>query len=108
MNSLNKHPIFSLMVIFEIGSTTLFALGIKAEENAWLAILIAMCIGLAFNWIYTEQQKDFPDKNYVEILIEVLGRWVGTPLALLYAVYWLWPAARNLREFGELIEKLLC
>lgn len=91
------------MVIFEIGSTTLFALGIKAKQDAWLVILLAMLMGLALVWIYTELQGAFPDKNFAEIIIIILGKWLGTPLALLYAIYWLWPAARNLREFGELI-----
>jgi spore germination protein KB len=91
------------MFIFEVGSTTLFALGIKAKQDAWIAILIALIIGLFFIWVYTEIQKAFPKKNYIDIIIIVLGKPIGIPLALLYAVYWLWPAARNLREFGEMI-----
>lgn len=103
MNTISKHQIFCLMIIFEIGSTTLFALGIKAKQDAWIVILVAMIIGLGFTWLYTELQKAFPKKNYIEILNIVLGKWVGTPLALLYTAFWLWPAARNVREFGELI-----
>jgi spore germination protein KB len=91
------------MFVFEVGSTTLFALGIKAKQDAWIVILVALIIGIVFIWIYTELQKAFPDKNYVEIILSVLGKPLGIPLALLYAVYWLWPAARNLREFGEMI-----
>jgi spore germination protein KB len=103
MNRINKHQLFSLMFIFEVGSTTLFALGIKAKQDAWLAILAAMVIGLFLVWIYTELQKDFPDKNFVEIINFILGKWLGIPLSLLYISFWLWPTARNLREFGELI-----
>lgn len=101
--TINKHQAFSLMTIFEIGSTTLFALGIKAKQDAWLVILIAMVIGIVFVWIYTELQMGFPEKNFAEIIIILLGKKIGMPLAFLYAIYWLWPAARNLREFGELI-----
>jgi spore germination protein KB len=103
MIRLSKHQLFTLMFIFEVGSTTLFALGIKAKQDAWIVILVALLIGLVFIWIYTELQKAFPDKNYVEIIIAVLGKKIGIPLSLLYAVHWLWPAARNLREFGEMI-----
>jgi spore germination protein (amino acid permease) len=91
------------MFIFEVGSTSLFSLGIDAKQDAWIVILVALIIGLAFIWIYTELQTNYPDKNYIEIIFLILGNKLGIPLALLYAVYWFWPAARNLREFGELI-----
>jgi spore germination protein KB len=103
MRNLSKHQLFSLMFVFEVGSTTLFALGIKAEQDAWLVILVALLIGVVFIWFYTELQMIFPKKNYAEIILVILGKPLGIPLALLYAVYWLWPAARNLREFGEMI-----
>lgn len=107
MIKLSKNQIFSLMFIFEVGSTTLFALGIDAKQDAWIAILVALLIGIVFIWIYTELQSAFPDKNFAEIIISILGDKIGIPLAMLYAVYWLWPAARNLREFGELINNAL-
>jgi len=107
MVKLSKYQLFALMFIFEVGSTTLFALGIDAKQDAWIVILVALLIGLVFIWIYTELQNAFPGKNYVEIIISILGEKIGIPLALLYAVYWLWPAARNLREFGELINTTL-
>lgn len=103
MIRLTKHQLFTLMFIFEIGSTTLFALGIEAKQDAWIVILIALLIGLGYIWIYTEIQNAFPDKNYIEIIIAILGKVLGTPLALLYPLEWIWHAARNLREFGELI-----
>jgi len=107
MIKLSKYQLFTLMFIFEVGSTTLFALGIAAKQDAWIVILVALLIGLVFIWIYTELQNAFPGKNYVEIIIAILGNKIGIPLALLYAAYWLWPAARNLREFGELIANTL-
>ncbi|MDP4146220.1 MAG: GerAB/ArcD/ProY family transporter [Bacillota bacterium] len=103
MTHLSKHQLFTLMFIFEVGSTTLFALGIEAKQDAWIVILFALLIGLGFVWIYTEIQSKFPDKNYAEIIINILGSKLGIPLALLYVLDCLWHAARNVREFSELI-----
>lgn len=103
MIRLSKHQLFTLMFIFEIGSTTIFALGIEAKQDAWIVILIAMLIGLGFVWVYTELQNMFPDKNYPEIITSILGNVIGMPLAFLYTFHFLWTAARNLREFGELM-----
>jgi len=91
------------MFIFEIGSTTLFALGIDAKQDAWIAILTALIIGLFFVWIYTQLQKSFPDKDFIDIITSILGRTLGLPLAFLYLLSWFWGVSRNLREFGELI-----
>ncbi|MCD2348004.1 GerAB/ArcD/ProY family transporter [Clostridium guangxiense] len=103
MTRLSKHQLFTLMFIFEVGSTTLFALGIQAKQDAWLVILAALLIGLIFIWIYTELQNSFPDKNYVEIIIFILGKKLGIPFVLLNLLGYFWYCARNLREFGELI-----
>lgn len=103
MIRLSKHQLFSLMFIFEVGSTTLFALGIEAKQDAWIVILLALLIGIIFIWIYTELQNAFPDKNYVEIATTILGNKLGVPYVFLNIFGYLWHCARNLREFGELI-----
>lgn len=103
MIRLSKHQLFTLMFIFEVGSTTLFALGINAKQDAWIVILAAMLIGLGYVWIYTELFYAFPDKNYTEIIIKILGKKLGVILALLYILDSLWHLARNVREFSELI-----
>lgn len=103
MVHISKHQLFTLMFIFEIGSTTLFALGIEAKQDAWIAILIALFIGLGFVWIYTQLQKSFPNKDFIDIITSILGKTLGLPLVFLYLLAWLWGVSRNLREFGELI-----
>lgn len=103
MVKINIHQLFTLALIFEIGSTTVFVLGIEAKQDAWMVIVAATIIGIISTWIYTELQKGFPDNNYSEIVIKILGSKLGTPLAILYCCEWFWHAARNLREFGELI-----
>jgi spore germination protein (amino acid permease) len=103
MIRLSKHQLFTLMFIFEVGSTTLFALGISAKQDAWIVILLALLIGLGFIWIYTELQNAFPDRNYVQIILAILGKKFGIPFILLNVLGCIWHCARNLREFGELI-----
>lgn len=103
MIHLSKHQLFTLMFLFEVGSTSVFALGIDAKQDAWIVILLGLLIGLGFVWIYTELQNAFPDKNYVEIILIVLGKKLGIPLIVLTLLGFLWHCARNLREFGELI-----
>ncbi|MDT8716807.1 GerAB/ArcD/ProY family transporter [Clostridium sp. 19966] len=103
MVRISSHQLFTLALAFEIGSTTIFVLGIEAKQDAWLVIILATLIGIASTWIYTKLQNNFPNNNYSEIIIKILGSKLGTPLAVLYCCEWFWHSARNLREFGELI-----
>jgi len=90
-------------MLFEIGSTTLFSLGIKAKQDAWLVVIIAMLTGFGLLWIYTELQKNFPDKNLVGIIIALIGKPLGIPLAFLYAYYFIESSVLNFSEFGFLV-----
>jgi spore germination protein KB len=103
MKKLSDHQLFTLMFIFEIGSTTIFALGIGAKQDAWIVILFAVIIGLIFMCIYAELQKTFPDKNYIGVAKLILGNKLGTIVVFMYMFNLLWHCARNTREFGELL-----
>lgn len=103
MLRISKYQLFCLIMLFELGTATLFALGIDAKQDAWLTIIIAMLAGFVLLWIYTVLQNHFPEKNFAEIIITLLGKLIGVPLVLLYALYFIYISSRNLRDFGELI-----
>ncbi|AOT69630.1 GerAB/ArcD/ProY family transporter [Geosporobacter ferrireducens] len=103
MLRISTYQLFTLTVLFEIGSTTLFALGIGAKQDAWIAILLAMLIGFFLIWVYTELQRNFPEKNFAEIILILLGKWLGGPLVFLYGLFFIYISTRNFRDFGELI-----
>lgn len=107
MIRITSWQLYCLMMLFEIGSTTVFGLGIDTKQDAWLAVLIAMLFGFVLIWIYTEIQKYYPDKNLADILTAVLGKWLAIPFILLYALEFFWIATLNFREFGELIAMIL-
>jgi spore germination protein KB len=100
---IGRFQLFSLIVLQQIGSTTLFARGIEAKQDAWIAVLLGMMMGFIMMWVYTGIQIGYPDKNFPEILIAVLGKWIAKPLILLYALHFLISSTFNLREFSELI-----
>ncbi len=103
MKRISKNQLISLIILFEIGSTTLFPLGIKAKKDAWIAIFIAMLFGLVLLWFYTELQKNYPEKNLAEIIMILLGKYVGRVLVFVYAAYFIFVATRIIRSFGELM-----
>jgi spore germination protein KB len=104
MIHITKIQLFVLIMLFEVGSTTLFALGIGAKQDAWIVVLLASFIGLGLLWVYTEIPACYPNKNFSEILTEAIGRKLSIPLLFIYALYFLDGATFNFYEFGALIK----
>ncbi|MFP4974305.1 endospore germination permease [Paenibacillus sp. CN-4] len=90
------------MVLFEIGSTTLFLLGAKAGRDAWLAMLIGALAGLLLLLMYLRIYTMEPDKDLYEISRHYLGKLPGNFVSLLFTCYFIYEASRNLRDLGEL------
>jgi len=103
MIRISNDQLFCLMVLFEIGSSILFVSGIDAKQDAWLVVLISTIIGLGLMWVYTELQQQFPQENLAQIIIKILGKYLGMPLVLLYALFFLYCSTRSFRDFGEVI-----
>lgn len=102
MFKIDKFQLVSLMVLYEIGTTTLFAIGIEVKQDAWIAIIIAMLIGFILLWIYIKIQQAYIDKSLAVILPAVCGKWIGPPLVFLYALYFFVNSSFNFWEFGEI------
>ncbi|KAB8137546.1 GerAB/ArcD/ProY family transporter [Gracilibacillus oryzae] len=103
MNHITNIQLFALIVIFEVGSTTLFALGIGAKQNAWVVVLCAYLCSLLLIWAYTQIPKYYPHKNFAFILDDTLGKALAKPLLLLFGLYFLNQTMHNFYEFGALI-----
>lgn len=95
--------LFILMVLFELGSALLVPLAMGAKQDAWLAILIGMLCGFFFFLIYHKLYSYYPDLLPTEYMQKILGKVLGTLLAFIYIVYFLYDASRVLRDFGEML-----
>ncbi|GAE94444.1 spore germination protein GerKB [Gracilibacillus boraciitolerans JCM 21714] len=103
MNKISNIQLFSLILVFEIGSTTLFALGIGADRNAWIVVLISYLLSFILLWTYTQIPRYYPNQNFSEILIDSLGVILAKPLLMLYGIYFFSQTTHNFYEFGVLI-----
>lgn len=98
-----KHQLVYMIVLFEIGSTPLFLLGIKAKQDAWLAMSLAACFGLLLVWLFLSIQQREPSHNLIGILRIYFGNALGTLFGAAYVLYFLYESMRNVRDFGELM-----
>ncbi|WP_332634465.1 GerAB/ArcD/ProY family transporter [Halalkalibacter flavus] len=104
MIRISNTQLFMLIVVFQVGSTTLFAIGIAAGRDAWLVIMMAAIIGFFLLWVFTEIPKQYPGKNFSDILNDVLGKKLALVMLFFYALYFYSQASHNFYEFGRLIK----
>lgn len=100
---ISPYQLFVLIILFQLGTTLLFQIGIEAKQNAWLAILIAMVGSFGVYLIYIGLYHYYPDVLPTTYVQKILGKFPGKILAFLYMLFFLYLAARVLRELGEML-----
>lgn len=100
---ISNYQMFSLLVMHSLGSSTLFALGGRAKQDAWIVVLLGLIVGFAILWLHTELQSYYPDKNLAEMNVILFGKIFGGFITLTFAGYFIWISTLNFSEFAELI-----
>ncbi|UOF88820.1 spore germination protein [Fodinisporobacter ferrooxydans] len=100
---ISPSQLFSLLFLFELGSAVVVGLGMQAKQDAWIAILLGMLGGICVFMINQYLVRQYPDLPLTSYLPKVLGPYIGYPIAIFYILYFLYIAARVLRDFGELL-----
>ena len=98
---ITAYQLFVLIVLFEFGSAVLVPLAIGTKHDAWLAILIAMIGGFFLLFVYFVLYQYYPDQPLTAYVRDIMGNFFGRILAFLYVLYFVYLAARVLRDLGE-------
>jgi spore germination protein KB len=100
---ISSHQLFCLIVLFELGSAVVVGIGLRAKQDAWLAVLLGMTCGMPAYLLYIALFKRYPNHPLTAYIPKILGRAVGLPVAFGYILYFLYISSRVLRDFGELL-----
>jgi spore germination protein KB len=95
--------LFVLIVLFEMGSAILVGIASDAKQDAWIAVLLGLAGGLMIFLVYYRLYVFYPDLPLTSYAQKITGKWLGRFIGLLYIVYFMYCAARVLRDFGELL-----
>ncbi|MED4268015.1 GerAB/ArcD/ProY family transporter, partial [Priestia megaterium] len=100
---ISASQLFILMVLFELGSSLLVPIAMDVKQDAWLAILLGMVGSFVLFLVYHKLHSYYPDLLPTEYMQKIMGKWIGTVLAFVYILYFMYDAARVLRDFGEML-----
>ncbi|AWP26518.1 MULTISPECIES: GerAB/ArcD/ProY family transporter [unclassified Paenibacillus] len=94
---------FSLLVLFQFGTTLVVNLGLQAGKDSWIAMLIGMIMGLLLFSMNAFLYSLFPDKLPTVYYRILLGKYLGGFVGLSYGVFYLHTASRDVVDGGLLV-----
>lgn len=86
----DKVTSFQLLVLvtfFTIGSSILYipsTLTIEVQQDAWVAAIIGVLLGLLVVWFFTTISLWFPKLTYTEVIEKIFGKFLGKLISLLF------------------------
>lgn len=94
----------SIVILFIIGSSSIFLMGLEAKQDAWVAFILAILMVLPMLIIYSRLHYLFPDKDLFDILEICFGKFIGKIMQLLYTWFVFFFASDVLVNYGQFIK----
>ncbi|MBP1932104.1 GerAB/ArcD/ProY family transporter [Ammoniphilus resinae] len=98
------HQFTLLVIIFTIGSSILITpagLARIAKQDAWMVVILATGISMLFISLYNSLGRRFPGMTLTEINEQILGKWLGKIVSLLFISYFFILASALTLEIGD-------
>lgn len=102
MERISNYQIAVLIILFQIGSTPLFAIGSKAKQDSWIAMLLAAAVGLLLLRMFLYIQSIAPDQSLIALMRICFGKVAGGIISSCFIIYFAYESMRNVRDFGEI------
>lgn len=84
-SKITNNQLFSLMAMSNIGGAILFVpalLAAAVKQDAWISALLAVALGTIVMWIYWYLGSLCPSATLLDMIIDILGKWIGIPVAI--------------------------
>ena len=96
----------SLIVLFIVGSSSIFAQGLEAKKDLWIAFILGILMVMPLSFIYARIHYLFPEKNLFDILEICFGKLIGKILILLYISYVSFVIGDIFLNYGQFITEV--
>lgn len=107
MERISLYQLFVLTVFFQIGTTIIFGFGAAAGRDAWIVTIISIFLGILAICIYLFLMDLNPGLTLVEWFPAQFGKWIGTPIAWLYPLLFLYEVGRILNDVKYLTTSII-
>lgn len=102
--TLSARQFMMVVFLYIIGSTILIVpagLAAEAKQDAWIPATMGVGIGVLVIWLYTTVGSFRPDLNFIDLNVQLLGKWLGRTVSLLIIATALISSADVLYYLGD-------
>lgn len=89
----------SIIVLFLIGSNSIFVPGLEAKNDAWLAVILALVVVMPILFIFARLNYLFPDKDLFDIIEICVGKFIAKLITIIFTCYTFYWAADVLNNY---------
>lgn len=100
---ISGYQLFTLTFIFQLGTTIIYGFGGLAGHDAWIGGLAALLLGLGMISVFTALRRLNPGLTLVDWFPAQLGRWLGTPIAFLYPLMYVYLTGRIIADIRDMV-----
>lgn len=103
---ITKNQFAILVMMFTVGSSILIlpsGLAAEAKQDAWIAALLAIAVGVALVVLYTALGNRYSTMTLPEYSEIILGKWLGKIVSILYFAFFFLLSALVLRNMGDFL-----
>ncbi|WP_432408296.1 GerAB/ArcD/ProY family transporter [Wukongibacter sp. M2B1] len=93
----------AIIVLFIVGSSSIFAQGLEAKQDLWLAFVLGIIMVLPMIMIYARLHYIFSDKDLFDIVDICFGKLIGKVLIILYIWFVYYFSSDMLFTYGQFI-----
>lgn len=91
------------IMVFENGTALIFYLASDTKQDAWITVLIYTLPAVILQIIYTSLWYQYPNDNIITYMPKIFGKFIGYFLSIAYILFFIYDAARVLRDFSEVM-----
>lgn len=103
-DTISAKKMLCIILLFIFGSSVVMGVCGKAEQDAWISVLIALVIAIPVVLVYARIMKLYPEKDLYDIFEELFGKIAGKIFILLITWYAMHLGSMVLRNFSEFIQ----
>ncbi|MBW5470477.1 endospore germination permease [Brevibacillus formosus] len=95
-----------LVTLFAIGDAILYVPSLTAtaaKQDAWISALIGWGEGFLLTYLYISLSMRYPNKSIFQYSEDILGKWMGKVVAILFITYFFIDASLMLMEIGDFV-----
>lgn len=104
MKKITLSQMVFVIILFILGSSLVMGGSTIAEQDSWIAIILAMIIMVPFFYMYAKLATLYPGKNLYEMAYLALGNIGGFIVTFIFTSYCLMLGALVIRNFTEFIQ----